>query len=160
MLTALLLLTMFPAFALINAASAAAQADDPAVEIVALEKAMLDRWGTGDTLAFVENAARDITYFDPSLEKRLDGREAFEKMFVPIKGTFRVPKYEMVDPKVQSYGDIAVLSYNMVDYNERGIAAYRMNVTEVFNRQGGRWMLVHSHFSITKPALPMTSGEK
>ena len=114
---------------------------------------MLDRWGTGDTDGFLELAAPEITYFDPSLEKRLDGREAFEKFLAPLKGTFRVPRYEMIDPKVQVHGEAAVLSYNMIDYDEKEINAFRMNVTEVYARHDGRWTLVHSHFSITKPQV-------
>jgi len=44
-------------------------------------------------------------------------------------------------------------SYNMVDYDEKEINAFRMNVTEVYARRDGRWGLVHSHFSITKPQI-------
>ena len=153
MLTALLLLAMLPAFALIGPARSADPTDDPTAEIIALEKAMLDRWGTGDTYSFIELAAPEITYFDPSMEKRLDGREAFEKFLAPLKGTFKVPRYEMVDPKVQVHGEAAVLSYNMIDYDETGINTFRMNVTEVYARHDGRWALVHSHFSITKPQI-------
>ena len=153
MLTALLLMTMLPACAVIGAAQSENPTDDPTAEIIALEKAMLDRWGTGDTYSFIELAASEITYFDPSLEKRLDGREAFEKFLAPLKGTFRIPRYEIIDPKVQVYGEAAVLSYNMVDYDEKDIHAFRMNVTEVYARRDGRWGLVHSHFSITKPQI-------
>ena len=146
-------LTMMMAIPLLAAVPAAKPADDPTAEIIAMEKAMLDRWGTGDTDGFLELAAPEITYFDPSLEKRLDGREAFEKFLAPLKGSFRVPKYEMIDPKVQVHGEAAVLSYNMIDYDETGINTFRMNVTEVYARHDGRWILVHSHFSITKPQI-------
>ena len=146
-------LTMMMAIPLLAAVPAAKPADDPTAEIIAMEKAMLDRWGTGDTDGFLELAAPEITYFDPSLEKRLDGREAFEKFLAPLKGSFRVPKYEMIDPKVQVHGEAAVLSYNMIDYDETGMNTFRMNVTEVYARHDGRWMLVHSHFSITKPQI-------
>jgi ketosteroid isomerase-like protein len=150
---ALFTLTMMMAIPLLAVAPAARPADDPTAEIIAMEKAMLDRWGTGDTDSFLELAAPEITYFDPSLEKRLDGREAFKKFLAPLKDTFRVPKYEMIDPKVQVHGQAAVLSYNMVDYDETGTNTFRMNVTEVYARHDGRWMLVHSHFSITKPGI-------
>lgn len=150
---AFFVLTLMTAIPLLGAVPAAGPADDPEAEIIAMEKAMLDRWGTGDTYAFIELAAPEITYFDPSLEKRLTGREAFEKFLAPLKGTFRVPKYEMIDPKVQVYGQAAVLSYNMIDYDETGKNAFRMNVTEVYVRRDGRWALVHSHFSITKPQV-------
>ena len=150
---ALLTLTMMMAVPLLAAVPAAKPPDDPTAEIIAMEKAMLDRWGTGDTDSFLELAAPEITYFDPSLSKRLDGREAFDKFLAPLKGTFRVPKYEMIDPRVQVYGQAAVLSYNMVDYDEAGTNAFRMNVTEVYARLDARWKLVHSHFSVTKPAI-------
>lgn len=150
---ALFTLTMMMAIPLLATVPAAPPADDPTAEIIAMEKAMLARWGTGDTDGFLELAAPEITYFDPSLEKRLDGREAFEKFLAPLKGRFRVPKYEMIDPKVQVHGEAAVLSYNMIDYDETGINTFRMNVTEVYARPDGRWMLVHSHFSITKPQI-------
>ncbi len=153
MLTALLLLTLLPAFAMIESSHSANPPEDPTAAIIALEKAMLDRWGTGDTYSFIELAAPEITYFDPSLDKRLDGREAFEKLLAPLKGTFRIPRYEMIDPRVQAYGETAVLSYNMVDYDEKEINASRMNVTEVYVRREGRWALVHSHFSITHPQV-------
>ena len=126
---ALLTLTMMMAVPLLAAVPAAKPLDDPTAEIIAMEKAMLDRWGTGDTDSFLELAAPEITYFDPSLSKRLDGREAFDKFLAPLKGTFRVPKYEMIDPRVQVYGQAAVLSYNMVDYDEAGTNAFRMNFT-------------------------------
>lgn len=149
---ALFALTMVTAVPALAAVTAAGPGDDPADEIIAMEKAMLDRWGTGDTDGFLGLAAPEITYFDPSLEKRLDGREAFAKFLAPLKGTFRVPKYDMVDPKVQVLGQAAVLSYNMVDHDEAG-NTFRMNVTEVYARQEGRWRLVHSHFSPTRPSL-------
>lgn len=150
---ALFTLTMMMAVPLLAVVPAAKPADDLTADIIAKEKAMLDRWGTGDTDSFLELAAPEITYFDPSLGKRLDGREAFEKFLAPLKGTFRVPKYEMIDPKVQVHGEAAVLSYNMIDYDETGINTFRMNVTEVYARHDGRWRLVHSHFSITKPQI-------
>lgn len=149
---ALFALSMMMAIPALAAAPAPKPADDPTAEIIAMEKAMLDRWGTGDTDDFLGLAAPEITYFDPSLEKRLDGREAFAKFLAPLKGTFRVPKYDMVDPKVQVLGQAAVLSYNMVDHDEAG-NTFRMNVTEVYARRDGRWMLVHSHFSPTQPRL-------
>ena len=42
-------------------------------EIIALERAALDRWGAGDPSGYLEISAPDVTYFDPFLERRLDG---------------------------------------------------------------------------------------
>ena len=148
---AMFLLMMAAAFLPLGAAQAAGPGADPAKEIVALEKAWLDRWGTGDTDSFAEVSAPEVTYFDPGLEKRLDGVEALKKYLAPFKGTFRVSRFEMIDPKVQAYGDVAVLTYNLVDYDETGKATTRWNTSEVYRRLDGKWKLIHSHFSLTKP---------
>ena len=50
--------------------------DDPSETIIAMERAALDRWGRGDPTGFLEISAPDVVYFDPSLERRIDGREA------------------------------------------------------------------------------------
>src|SRR5262249_54934932 len=47
---------------------AASQADD----VMALERAALDRWGKGDPSGFLETYASEITYFDPATERRVD----------------------------------------------------------------------------------------
>jgi hypothetical protein len=44
-------------------------------EIIALERAALDRWGAGDPSGYLEISAADVTYFDPFLERRVDGLE-------------------------------------------------------------------------------------
>jgi hypothetical protein len=41
--------------------------------IVALERGALDRWGRGDPQGYLDLYAREVTYFDPMREKRIDG---------------------------------------------------------------------------------------
>jgi hypothetical protein len=45
-------------------------------EILAFERAALDRWGKGDPDGYLVISAPDVTYFDPYVEHRLDGRAA------------------------------------------------------------------------------------
>jgi ketosteroid isomerase-like protein len=57
---------------------------------------------------------------------------------------------EMLNPKVQVYGDTAILTYNYLGYLRMPDGAIRdtfSNSSRVYVRQGGRWMLVHAHFS-------------
>jgi ketosteroid isomerase-like protein len=57
----------------------------------------------------------------------------------------------MIDPKVQRHGDVALLTFNLVNYGklpdapERVLA--RWNSTEVYSRIGGTWKIIHSHWS-------------
>jgi ketosteroid isomerase-like protein len=124
--------------------------------IVEKEKQLLDEWGKGHTMVFPNSSATDITYFDPTLDKRLDGLQAFSDLCKAAEGKFTIDKYEMLNPKVQVYGEIAVLTYNLVDYSKKPDGAeqkFFWNTTEVYHRKAGEWRIVHAHFSFTKPTI-------
>ena len=124
--------------------------------IIALERGALDRWGRGDPQGYLDLYARDVTYFDPMREKRVDGIEAMKQALEPIKGLVKVDRYEMVAPQVYVSGDVAVLTYNLVSQARRpdgGAMEVRWNSTAVYALVGGKWKIVHSHWSYTKPEL-------
>ena len=125
--------------------------------IVALERGALDRWGKGDPQGFFDIMARDQTYFDPMTASRIDGQEAVKKYIAPFTGRIRIERVEMIDPKVQRSGDLAVLTFNLVNYGAQmdggPKTTVRWNSTEVFQRFNGSWKIVHSHWSYVKPVL-------
>ena len=63
----------------------------------------------------------------------------------------------MNNPLVQLDGNIAVLTFNLIDHEtqvegvDRG--SVRWNATEVYRRLDGGWKIIHSHWSYTKPEL-------
>jgi|SRR5688572_23497396 uncharacterized protein (TIGR02246 family) len=126
-------------------------------DVIAIERKSLDRWIKGDPDGFLSNFAPDVTYFSPTEERLVDGLPAMTALLAPVRGKIRVDRYEMLNTKVQRYGDVAVLTYNIVNYlrqpdgTERPTT--RWNSTAVFHRAGGRWRTIHSHFSYTKPEL-------
>jgi len=126
-------------------------------EVIAAERGALDRWIKGDPGGFLDIYGNDVTYFDPSQEGRIDGLPALTAYLDAIRGKVRIGRYEMLEPKVQRRGDIAILTYRVVNYNRTPDGAERpatrWNVTEVFQRMGGTWRSIHSHFSYTKPEL-------
>ena len=130
--------------------------------IVALERGALDRWGRGDPQGFFEIMATDQTYFDPMTAKRIDGQEALKKYIAPFIGKIKIEKVEMIDPKVQRSGDLAVLTFNLVDYGAQvdggPKTTARWNSTEVYQRLNGSWKIVHSHWSYVKPVLKETAA--
>ena len=129
--------------------------------IIALERGALDRWGKGDPQGYLELYAPDITYFDPTQERRVDGAAAMQKLYGPIKGMVRVDSYEMVEPKVQQRGDVAVLTFNLVSHARRpngDTITVRWNSTEVYGRSRGKWSIIHSHWSFTKPPTNAPPG--
>jgi len=138
--------------ALLGAALAGSPANPPpqAGQLIALERAALDRWGRGDPQGFLDIYAPEITYFDPSTSKRVDGLAAMRERLAPIAGKIQVDSYDMIDPKVQGQGEVAVLSYNLVSrgrFAGDSLVTTRWNSSSVYLRVGGRWKVVHSHWS-------------
>ena len=124
--------------------------------IVAKEKMLMDEWGKGHTMIFPDNSTDDVTYFDPSLERRLDGKTEYIELLKPIENTFTIEKYELLNPKVQVHGNVAILTYNLVDYtkNQLGVEQkFLWNSTEVYTKVKNDWKIIHSHWSLTKPEL-------
>ena len=126
------------------------KAQSPEELIINKEKAVLDRWKTGDTFGFIEIAAEDITYFDPGLEKRVTGKKEFHDHLASFNGTFSFPGYELQNSQVQLYGDIGILTFNFVGFSEDG-KEDKWNTTEVYRLIEDDWKLVSSHWSKTKP---------
>jgi hypothetical protein len=136
---------------------------DVTAEIIALERASLDRWGKGDPAGYLEKFAPEITYFDPAVEKRVDELPAMRAHLVPLTGKIRVDHYAMIAPKVQRHGQVAVLSFNLISYGKDRQGAEdvptRWNSTEIYAQIDGTWKIIHSHWSYIKPELKQAIGD-
>ena len=132
-------------------------------DVIAMERAALDRWGNGDPSGYLEIMAREVTYFDPFQEKRIDGDVAMRVMLAPITGQIKVDRYDMIDPRVQQYGDAALLTFNLISYRTQpnGVEAVisSWNASEMYARIDGKWSIVHSHWSYIKPELKQAMSE-
>ena len=119
-----------------------------AAEVIALETAALRRWLAGDPSGFLEISDEDVVYFDPFLERRLDGLAALASYYEGLRGKIRAPRFEMVNPKAQAFSDAVVLTFNFVSWSDGG-EAMRWNCTEVYARRAGAWKIVQTHWSFT-----------
>ena len=132
--------------------------------IIAMERAALDRWGKGDPQGFFETMASDQTYFDPMTEKRIDGQADLKRYIAPFAGKIKIERVEMIDPKVQQSGDMAVLTFNLIDYGAQvgdgPKTTARWNSTEVYQRINGSWRIIHSHWSYVKPEFNESSDAR
>ncbi len=90
--------------------------DYSANKIIAMEKAALDRWGKEDPHGYMEIMDEDLTYFHPFQEKRLDGLGAMKDFIKPFTGKIKVNRFDIVNPKVQRKGNIALLTFNLLSY--------------------------------------------
>ena len=139
-------ITMLP-----SAANAQANTNQQvADEIIAMVKA---QWAaeTADptnTAEIFKTLADDYTEFNPSYSTRLDGKTVVINLAEP-SGTSRRVASEMLNTKVQVYGDVAILSYNFagVRKNKDGeLKPWRAKSTRVYAKQSGKWKLVHGNF--------------
>ena len=121
---------------------------DAAQTIIAMEQTALERWGKGDPNGYFEIIAPDTTYFDPTLAKRIDGVATLHALIDPFKGKIHIERAEMIDPKVQQQGEIAVLTFNLISHGARvgdgPKGDVRWNSTEVYQRISGEWKIIHS----------------
>jgi ketosteroid isomerase-like protein len=133
-------------------------------QIIAMERAALDRWSNGDPQGYVEIMAPEVTYFDPNQDKRLDGLQAMRDLLVPLTGKIKVDRYDMLNPTVQRHGDAAVLTFNLVSYRKQADGTerpiVRWNSTEAYARVNGRWQIIHSHWSYVRPDLKLPISEE
>jgi uncharacterized protein (TIGR02246 family) len=138
----------------------AASVDPVRDEIIALERAALDRWIKPDPQGYLDLYAPEVTYFDPTTDKRVNGQEAMQARLAPMKNA-KVPasdrRYEMIEPKVQRHGDVAILTFNLVNYGRidgrpESVLA-RWNSTEVYRRIDGSWRIIHTHWSFVRPEI-------
>jgi ketosteroid isomerase-like protein len=140
------------AAALCGVLVAADENEAVAREVLALERKTLDGWQVGNPDPLLAISDPEITYFHVVTDKRLDGLPALRALFEGYRGRPLFDSYEMAEPKVQSSGDIAVLTYILVRHV--GTATTRWNATQVYQRKKEGWRIIHSHWSATRPAEP------
>ena len=118
--------------------------------IIELERGALDRWNNGDPTGVLELYSDDFTYFDEFTKARIDGLDAIKEWYASAAGKIYNPRYEMINPKVQWFGQAGILTFNLVTYSKEGDITSRWNSTEVYSKYDDGWKIVHSHWSFTK----------
>ncbi len=105
----------------------------------------------GNVTEQFKNIADDYTEFNPDYSTRLEGKAIAMKLAEAFsKDPGRNMAAEMLNPKVQVYGDVAILSYNYAGIfkNKDGeMEPDRAKSTRVYVKQDGKWKLVHANFA-------------
>jgi uncharacterized protein (TIGR02246 family) len=133
-------------------------------QIIALERSALDRWIRADPDGYLDLYGQDSTYFDPFQAKRVNGREELNALSAAIRGValpFTDPRYDMINPRVHAAGNLAVLTFNLVNYGKptgslEEVVLARWNATQVYERKDRAWQIIHTHWSFTQPQLAGT----
>lgn len=121
-------------------------------EIIALERSALDKWAQSNTSGFIDISADDVTWFDfnPGAQLRIEGIEAVRSYMAPLTGQIPPHTYEIVNPKVQVYGNTAILSFHWKASMTDGTPLDEWKATSVYHWKDGKWRQVHSHWSVVQ----------
>ncbi len=146
------------AFATVAAAlvfATPARADNAAVEKEILDIVQRE-WAAevkGDVDGMLKNKSKEVTIFDLGNPYRTD--YAIDTTLVKYETKpGNVVTEQMVNPKVQVYGDVAILTYNLVGLSKGSdgkLSHDYTRATRVYHKEGNTWMWVHGHFSRAVP---------
>ena len=134
------------------ATNVAAQSSNKSIEdeVIRLTKAEWAAQIQKNGSAATSHMASDYTEFNRDYATRLEGKEINARLAdAGFKDSGRLLASEMINPRVQVYGNVAVLSYNYVgvaqDKDGKNTPS-RAKSTRVYVKQGSDWMLVHANF--------------
>lgn len=119
--------------------------DTDVAVIVEMERAALGRWAKGDPGGFLEITDGDVTYFDPFQVQRIESKEGLEQLYKTIWGKVKIIHWEMLKPRVQEFGDTAVLTFRFASDDAQFPV---WHTTEVYRHGGEGWRIVHTHWSV------------
>jgi ketosteroid isomerase-like protein len=128
-----------------------AQTPNPSVEeeIIALTYKLWDAENNKDMAFRNMHVSDDYTEFNSVFSTRIDGKtKNFTLSDANFSGGTSLAD-EMLNPKVQVYGDVAVLTYNfagIVKDSEGNVTPSKAKSTRVYVKMNGDWKLVHANF--------------
>ena len=139
------------AVAVILTSPAFAQSDpEVAREVIAVAKAEWEAFNKKDVNAAARSWAEEYTQFSPTFATRLEGKAQLVALEEALAGDSGGGVFsDMTNPKVQVYGDVAILSYNYIGVSkdkDGKTEPFRAKSTRVYVKKGSRWMLVHANF--------------
>ena len=117
-------------------------------EIMALELGTYETYyGKSDPTTYLELFADKATIFDAwTLDRFDDG--AINDYLMAFKGQIPILDYEILNPRVDLYGETAVFVFNVNCTNPKdGSVVIAWKGTAVFRRTRDSWERVHAHFS-------------
>ena len=120
-------------------------------EIIALTYAQWAADKANDTAKSMAILADDYTEFNFNFPIRIDGKALNVRLAeATAQGSGSLVAAEMANPKVQVYGDVAILTYNFIGISKGAdgeTSPFLAKSTRVYAKQGGKWMLVHANFA-------------
>ena len=144
---------MFTLLVLGFSSSIFAQAAAPSAEeeIIALTYKIWKAENDKDMATRNKYISDDYTEFNSDYATRIDGKtKNFTLSDANFSGGTSLAD-EMLNPKVQVYGDVAILTYNfagVIKNNDGKVVTSKAKSTRVYVNMNGTWKLVHANFGM------------
>ncbi len=121
-------------------------------EVLEITRQMLNAMYTADPDVHRKHSAEDMSSYEWYIApQRIDGLD-FHLALIAGGGNGGSSRLDMLTPRVQVYGDTAVVSYTLLKtaFGEDTPSQFStMNETRVFVKLEGVWKMVHLHKSPT-----------
>jgi ketosteroid isomerase-like protein len=136
---------------------------DEAEILAILDRHLRSIW-EGDLQTYAATTAPDVTFFEWYIStQRIDGLDFHLRETAAVhqaveqrckSGQLYEVEHEVLAPRVQLYGDVAIVTYTLLmRYTTgEGVKHTEHNETRVFHRRQAGWQLVHCHKSPMWPA--------
>lgn len=117
--------------------------------ILAIEKELVRDFNAGKTNDLLAHFHPRVVGFSSTQQQRISGRAAMRKTFDYYSQASSKLKYSIVRPQVQVFGDTAVATFTWTVELGAGRPRHAIHGrgSHVFVRDGGKWQIVHEHFS-------------
>ena len=121
-------------------------------EVLEITRQMLDAMYTANSDVHQKHSAEDMSSYEWYIApQRIDGLE-FHLRLIEGGGNGGASRLDMLTPRVQVYGDTAIVNYTLLKTTLAKNAPPQfssMNETRVFVKLEGIWKMVHLHKSPT-----------
>jgi ketosteroid isomerase-like protein len=138
----------------LDSGSATAQGNQER-ELLDIENRITSAYVSKNVEAFFQDSDEGMSAFHASNPYRIDDRRTIESALKTFYKYSTATGLYKVQPRVQLYGDAAVVTYHFIETGEAEggkLFAYEGKQTDVFVKKQGKWTLVHFHSSrVVKP---------
>ena len=148
--------TFFLAFLLAANPLGMARQNTEEKELLEAENRITTAFLKKDVESFFKDSDERLSAFHASNPYRIDDRQSIENALKTFNKYSTPTGLYKVQPRVQLYGDCAVVTYHFIETGEAEggkLYAYEGKQTDVFVKKQGKWTLVHFHSSrVVKPS--------
>lgn len=136
-------------------AKAPPSAESVTEDVIAVAWDGLNRLRSGDPTGITDACAESVTYFSVEQDSLLTGRQTLVEMYGPPTHQTYYDHFDLIDPQVRVYGNVAVLTFDFASYTtpDDSQLRARWRSTQVLTRNDTGWQIVHIHWTLLENLL-------